>query len=505
MPQRTASCQLGVPTPGDSRLISPQSGDTECPPVNPDTHNPTIEFEHATDYSAGGTGRGGRLLVNAASQWLHATTGRIATCAHSWMTAVHWIDQLATKGLYKPTQTHGPKWGHTTLLIAQEIAALKVCRPGIAYLMRKLKLSERTIQYHLTMLRETGLLVYRSKGTRRRGGPNEASVYERTIPTTFDDVHGIRTVGEGVQRRPVGVAEHARTLIGKLAKKAARKPRRRPSRTRNSGTRRCTPMQGGTSTGPSTGLTSFPSETELASGEAESPTQKKPNRGPQKPKAPKTLNKVGHRYQLARELIRLIPWLRGASTPRIAWIIRHVADAGWTALEIQAIAEDERPILASEVRRPSGLLADRLGNRHLLFTTPERRQTAVHAWQESRLQEKARHVGYDDLTTDTRHATAADVQALVAEAFRRVDQIAAGPVDDSQSWDIHADAPDTALEDLDRELVKQVRVEAQADLSVITDAINAGLPETDARRLYTNWLVDQALAAERRAQLAPAF
>jgi DNA-binding transcriptional ArsR family regulator len=183
--------------------------------------------------------------VNAASQWLHATTGRITTDPHSWMTAVHWITGLAAKGLYTPTQTHGPKWGPTTLVIAQEISALKVCRPGIAYLMRKLKASERTIQYHLTMLRETGLLVYRSKGTRARGVANQATVYERTIPAAFDEEHGIRTVGEGVQRRPVGAAPEARTLLGKLAKKAARKTRRRPRRTPVSGRGRCTPMEGG--------------------------------------------------------------------------------------------------------------------------------------------------------------------------------------------------------------------------------------------------------------------
>lgn len=502
------SCQLGVPTPGDSRLISPQSGDTQCPPVNSDTHNPSIEFEHATDYSAGGTGRGGRLLVNAASQWLHATTGRIATCAHSWMTAVHWIDQLATKGLYKPTQTHGPKWGHTTLLIAQEIAALKVCRPGIAYLMRKLKLSERTIQYHLTMLRETGLLVYRSKGTRRRGGPNEASVYERTIPTTFDDVHGIRTVGEGVQRRPVGVAEHARTLIGKLAKRAARKTRRRTARRPVSRGQRCTPMQGGTSTVASTGLTSCPSETQLASGEAESPTQKKPNSGPHKPKTPKTLNKVGRRYQLARELIQMVPWLRGASTPRIAWIVRHCADAGWTALEVQAIAEQERPILADQVRRPSGLLADRLGNLHLLFTTPERRRTAVVAWQESRVQEQARHADYNDLVEGARQPASVSVQHLVREAFRRNQQIAHQQqygTDTTGGFDIDCEdgTPALDLNDLDPQWIKQVRKDAAEDLSSITVALANGLNERDARRLYTNWLVDQALAAERR--LTPAF
>ncbi|MFF4527050.1 transcriptional regulator [Streptomyces bluensis] len=431
-------------------------------------------------------------LVPPTHQWLNATTGRIATCAHSWMTAVHWINHLAQKGLYTPTQTHGPKWGETTLAIAQEIARLKVCRPGIAYLMRKLKLSERTIQYHLTMLRETGLLVYRSKGTRIQGVGGQASVYERTIPTAFDTEHGIRTVGEGVQRRPVGIAETARKAIGKLAKKAARKTRRRPTRTRLSGRGRCTPMQWGTSRSSSTAGTHSPSEAKLASGDRQSAPKKNPNRGP------RTLNKVGRRYQLARQLVSQVPWLRKASIPRIAWIVRHCADAGWTALEVQAIAEQETPILADEARRPSGLLAHRLGSLHLLYTTPERRKTALLAWQESRAQEKARHTGYDEHTGGPKSPAA---RRVMDEAFNAIrDRLAAdcAPVDSSPM----------ALEDLTREEIVDMRLDAMKNPSLIFLAIELG-GERYARRLYTNRLVDQTLALEnianRRDTLANAF
>lgn len=447
----------------------------------------------------------GTFLVAPARQWLHATTGRIATCAHSWLTAVHWVNHLAANGLYTPTQAHGPKWGATTMAIAQEIARLKVCRPGIAYLMRKLKLKERTVQYHLTMLRETGLLVYRSKGTRRRGEANEASVYERTVPAAFDAEHGVRTVGEGVQRRPVGVAEHARQTVGKLAKKATQKIRKTSPKARSksasSGQGRCTPMEGGTSSTSSTGLTYSPPESKLASGAAESHPGKKPNRRPRK------LNKIGRRYQLARELIQLVPWLRSASVPRIAWIIRHVADAGWTALEVQAIAEQERPILAAEVRRPSGLLADRLGTLHTLYNTPERRRTAVLAWQESRIQEQARHAESAQHADHVQGPTSQSAQNLMREAIRRNDELVHGPVVDADchTIDVETGEGTVTLEDFDRELIKTIRSEAADDLSSITRAIDLGMTEKDARRLYTNWLVDQALAAQRRAELTPAF
>jgi hypothetical protein len=439
-----------------------------------------------------------RLLVNAASQWLHATTGRITTDPHSWLTAVHWITDCAAKGLYTPTQKHSPKWGPTTIALAQEIAALKVCRPGIAYLMRKLKASERTIQYHLAMLRETGLLVYRSNGTRARGEANQASVYERTIPAAFDAEHGIRTVGEGVQRRPVGAAEKARKALGTLAKKAARKTRRRPRRAPVSGRGRCTPMEGGTSSTSSTGLTHSPPESKLASGQEKSPTPKQSKRGP------RTLNRVGRRYQLAAELIRTVPWLHHANRARIAWIIRHVADAGWTSQEIQAAAE-RLPLPERGALRPSGLLASRLASCHLLYTTKDRRRVLVEDWRDFRAAEQDRH---QEHATFAQGPTRQSVRNLMSEAIRRTRQIATGPIDDTGCHDVPAGA-ETSLEDLDNELVTACRAEATADPAVITDALALGMSETDARQLYTHRLVDQALALQainaRRAELAPAF
>ncbi len=129
--------------------------------------------------------------VTEADQWIDTTTGRIAPEAYSWMQAVHWI---AGCGLYDQEPGHGPKWGPTTVAIAQEIAALTECRPSIDYLARKLGVSERTVQYHLAHLRAAGLLVYRSKGTRLAGRVRLASVYERVIPAQFDQALGIRTV-----------------------------------------------------------------------------------------------------------------------------------------------------------------------------------------------------------------------------------------------------------------------------------------------------------------------
>ncbi|MDQ0847567.1 helix-turn-helix domain-containing protein [Streptomyces sp. V1I6] len=340
--------------------------------------------------SAATAGTEGELLslwVVPASQWVSTTTGRIATDGYSWMQAVHWV---GGSGLYTPSQAHGPKWGPTTVVIAQEISALTECRPSVDYLARKLELSPRTVKYHLAMLREAGLLAYRYKGTRISGRVNRASEYERTIPQAFDEALGIRTIGEGLERRPVGIAEEGRKLIGKLAKKAARKVRRRRTQAAVSRRSRCTPMQGGTSTSSATGSTRSPSESKLASGEHQIPTPKSSSES-----GPRKLNRVGRRYQLAQQLLTQVPWLAGASRARLAWILRHVADAGWTVLEVQAIAEMGGPLTAGDVRRCSGMLGHRLKGVHQLYPTPVQRQRLVAHWQESRTAERARHDGYE--------------------------------------------------------------------------------------------------------------
>ncbi|WP_329126217.1 helix-turn-helix domain-containing protein [Streptomyces sp. NBC_01353] len=433
-------------------------------------------------------------MVPAVDQWISTTTGRIAPDPYSWMQAVHWV---GGSGLYTPSRQHGPNWGPTTVVIAQEMSALAECRPGVDYLARKLCVSERTVQYHLDMLREAGLLVYRSKGTRAAGRVRLASVYERVIPAQFDEALGIRTVlrdedGPAYARVPVGIAEQGRALIGKLAKKAARKVRRKRSRTPRAAGLDCTPMQVGTSTVPTAGALSLPSEGKLASGKKVSPTPKQ-----QKPKARK-LNKVGRRHQLARELITAVPWLRQAAVARIAWVVRHVADAGWSVLEVRAfLALAETP----EVRRPSALLAHRLKGAHQLWTTNAQRTAAVEAWHHAEEQaRKARIAAVRTAREETRE-TLLPKSAVVQRALTA----ASNAVHDWLSADgeatVHGVEDGIALEDLPRDEVLKHRRDAERDLSLIRAALDCGMSERDARRLYTNRLVDQAL----RTTLSPAF
>ncbi|WP_329047007.1 helix-turn-helix domain-containing protein [Streptomyces sp. NBC_01422] len=422
--------------------------------------------------------------IAPAGQWLSTTTGRIATDGHSWLTAVHWAADPKTKR-YTPTRNHGPRsMNVTTVLLAQELANLKECRPGIAYLARKLNVSERTVEYHLGMLREAGLLAYRSKGGRVAQGVDEASVYERIIPVAFDEDLGIRTTGEGVQRRPVGAAAEHRKTIGKLAKKAAKRMRRPRRRTPVSGEARCTLMKGGTSGSSSTSCSIPPSETRLASGEHTHPTPKKAPSGPQK------LNKVGRRYQLAQELISNVPWLSRASAPRISWIARHCADAGWQWQEVQAAAEERGPIGEVDSFRPSGLLAYRLKGVHTLYASEKARHAMVTAWEDSRLREHIRHEGWDGLAaavipgqrTDTATAAMAYISnVLEGIATEHATEHYAGTVD---------------IEALTRDEVLEHRALAADNPEYVSSMLDT-LGDHDTRRLLTHRIVDQALTLLR--------
>ncbi|MGW5529475.1 transcriptional regulator [Streptomyces xanthochromogenes] len=422
----------------------------------------------------------------AAHQWVGTTAGRIATCPYSWMQAVHWV---AGSGLYTPSRLHGPQWGETTIRLAQELSALTECRPGVAYLARKLGVSERTVQYHLDMLREAGLLAYRSKGTRLTGAMRQASHYERIIPAPFDVALGIRTVladgAPAVERRPVGIAQESRGVIAKLARKAARKVRR----TRSRGRKRCTPMQVGTSSPSTTGTPPFPPESKLESGEQDVPTEKKPQ------KQARRLNRIGRRHQLARELISEVSWLGPASSARIAWIVRDVADAGWSCHEVRAFLSPGGEPEPGTARRPSGLLAHRLKGAVQLWDTADKRHRGVQGWQDSLLSRKTTGRGFDSAWGGPARVSA---RSLIAEAVSRVRS-----AEHAAAEDIEAGAELAALEGLSREDVIEHRAAALKDPGVILIAIECA-GEDYARRLYSNRLVDQALEANTRST-APAW
>ncbi|MFD5881969.1 transcriptional regulator [Streptomyces yangpuensis] len=451
------------------------------------------------------------LFVVEASQWLSTSTGRIAGEGYSWMQAVHWV---AGAGLYEPRRhrSHGPRsFGVTTVRVAQELAALFPCRPGIEYLVRRTGLSERSVEYHLAMLREAGLLAYVVRGTRVRGEAAQASEFARMVPLEFDVALGIRTAGEGTGRRMTGVAEAGRELMAKLGKKAGRKVRRSRAKTSAkalakgsvegsaeavstavSAGGRCTPMEGGSIGTSSAGFTSLPPESKLASGKSDCPTPKK-----SKAKAGgRTLNRVGRRYQLARELTQELDWLRGCSLPRIAWVARSVADAGWTVTEVKGWLNLRGE--TGRVHRGSGLLAVLLAGAEKILGTPDKRADAVEQWRGA--QEAARRHRIQQVRAlaerfdgDWDAPTSRAVQRRVDEAFAA----AFGPQPQQAAPEAEVLPDVSGVEGLEATEVAQARAEArqrlmQGDSSLITVAVDA-MGREAAEQLYGADLVRRAL------------
>lgn len=202
--------------------------------------------------------------VPATHQWISTTASRIAPDGYSWMQAVCWAYHCDS---YQPRRRHGPQLvGETTLRVARELARLSPCRPGVDYLVRVLKVSKRTVQYHLGILRETGLLAYRVKGTRLAGEGGRASEFVWTIPASFDAaLHLVTRPCDRYIRALQGIAEEGRRLMKQLAKMARNIMRRSPrSRSGNSSNKclsrktRCTPMGGGSNSSSTAGVTPSP-------------------------------------------------------------------------------------------------------------------------------------------------------------------------------------------------------------------------------------------------------
>ena len=355
------------------------------------------------------------LFVPEASQWLSTSSGRIAGEGYSWMQAVHWV---AESGLYNPRQhrSHGPRsFGPTTVRVAQELAELFPCRPGIEYLVRRTGLSERSVEYHLGMLREAGLLAYIVRGTRVRGERALASEFARMVPLEFDVALGIRTVlrdeaAPAYTRAVTGIAETGWELMARLGKKASRKLRRprlkmspkalladaRAGADGGAGTAvsagsRCTPMGGSADGSSSAGTTSLPPETRLASGaDKSSNSEKSKGKAGGRKSGRWPSNDVGRRYQLGRELTQQVEWLRGCSVPRISWVARAVADAGWSATEVLAWLHLRGT--AQTVYRGSGLLAVLLSTAETVLDTPAKRVDAITQWRSAQEAQRRRRI-----------------------------------------------------------------------------------------------------------------
>ncbi|MCX5207576.1 transcriptional regulator [Streptomyces sp. NBC_00237] len=358
-------------------------------------------------------------LVRGEAQGVQQTASRRAG-PRAWLRSVVW---LVGAGLH-------PLAGPSTVRVAEDLAARMDFTLGLVLYdldgtVRRLGLSRATVKRHVKILRELGALVWVRHGSKRnlrvpgRAYTATATIYGAVIPLVYDDAMGHRLVGAGYEARVCGVTEAGRERAVEVARTAAEAKRKRPvRRRRRSGREPHSP--GSYPQCLSAGKTLSPSEKNLASGESDSPTQRRKKR---RAGGPKKRNRFGNRLHLAGQLIAELDWLRGCHVRRIAWVSQHVADAGWSVTEIRAWIDFRGGIGSGHVRRGSGLLATLLAGAHTSIDTPAKRAALVEHWRGTQVAMRRHRIQHvrrqrEQFDGDWRVPADASVRQRVADAFQ---------------------------------------------------------------------------------------
>ncbi|WP_437109559.1 hypothetical protein [Streptomyces sp. enrichment culture] len=208
------------------------------------------------------------------------------------------------------------------------------------------------------------------------------------------------------------------------------------------------------------------------------------------------LNRIGRRYQLARELTQELDWLRGCAVPRIAWVARNVADAGWTVTDVRAWLHLRGE--TARVRRGSGLLAALLSNAVTVLDTPAKRAEAVAQWRAA--QEAARRDRIQQVRARTERfegdwqaPTSRAVTRQVEQAMAHVHEAANGGRHEGQAQVTDDQCEDVGLADPQ---IDQLRAQARGELMRgVTDLIDLAVDSMGldaAERLYGTDLMRRA-------------
>ncbi|WP_331738558.1 hypothetical protein [Embleya sp. NBC_00896] len=397
----------------------------------------------------------------------------------SWLQAVHWGVDMRLPG-----------FSEHTLRIARIMARLTECRPGVAYLRRATGLSERTVYGQLRALRRAGLLVYRAVGGFSDDKQRLAAVYMLVIPPMYDQALGIRIVGEGRERRMVGIGTQAgRRTIKRLARLTARgRGKRRGVRHPRPATRkRCTLGFSGPQEISAAGHVS-PQDSVVAGESGHSNTEGSGNCST--PARRRVQSRVAQRLDLARDLIHRLPWLCRADPKRISWVVREVADRGWTCENVQAWIDVSGGDVAHVVRRPSGFLAARLKGAASVWDTPTRRAQGCEAWQDMLASRRDRPREW--APEPARSRPSSEALRLIGEAFAPVSVRASdGDVfDDPRLHGVGSDPAEPG--DLPASLLEEVRAAAALDPDLVL-AAHRMVGADYARRLYGDDLYDRAM------------
>ncbi|MET9122232.1 hypothetical protein [Streptomyces sp. NPDC004528] len=234
-----------------------------------------------------------------------------------------------------------PKAGETTIRLATAFAArMHRSRHGhVAFnldaTVRELGLSRRTMLNHARYLRELGLIAWVEHGSKRNvlrtrhgsafgpgsGYRGTATIYAPVAPPAWDHAQGHRVGGTGYRARLIGYTDISRDRAVAAARSRARRARTTPRK-------RCT---------PSVVATSTPSPLQVDTGEKKYTRRARKQTDPRrKRRTPITPGECRQAIALTEQVQREVWWLYTACSRRIAYALRPLIAAGWTAVQLAA-------------------------------------------------------------------------------------------------------------------------------------------------------------------------
>ncbi|MGW1171701.1 hypothetical protein [Streptomyces sp. NPDC002550] len=168
------------------------------------------------------------VLVHEHADQEVSTTASRRTRRADFLRAATWA---VTRGLH-------PRATDTTLRVAGDLAARLNADGHVAYcrdaMFTRLGISRRTLERHIAVLRELGLLVWVVHGTRTNTRPPDsgewagtATIYAAVVPRAWDNAVGHRVRGHGYHARHIGFTPRGRGLAIAEARRRTRPPTRR--------------------------------------------------------------------------------------------------------------------------------------------------------------------------------------------------------------------------------------------------------------------------------------
>ncbi|MGD1220607.1 hypothetical protein AB9Q10_19505 [Streptomyces krungchingensis] len=230
------------------------------------------------------------------------------------------------------TQRLHPKAGNTTLRVARDLAARLNADGHVAYCrdttFKRLGISRRTLERHIAVLRELGLLVWAVHGTRtntRPAGSGEwagtATIYAAVVPRAWDDALGHRVSGHGYHARHIGFTDYGRQMAIADARR-----RTHPAR------RRDTPSCKTNHPRPTAEMRGKKNNTSAPRG-----TRSRPRRQHEVPEPYRASpGQAAHAVSVAAWVRPRVPWTQGEGLRRLAFALRPWIATGLSAADLAA-------------------------------------------------------------------------------------------------------------------------------------------------------------------------